>query len=111
MATVDLTLDQILEAVRQLPEAQRKSLVEAIERLPTPEEARDAARRLRGTCRMEKKQSKRMSELLLKGNAGTLTREESEELDCLAEEFEKRTLDLARAIADTGSRSAPPQPG
>ena len=59
-----------------------------------------AARRLRPEHRMTKKQRLRMSALLAKGNAGGLSAEEKKELDNLVEEFEKNTLELARAIAE-----------
>ena len=107
MATVDLTLDQLIEAVRQLAGSQRERLLREIENLPSPDQARAAARRLRGTFRMNPQQRKRMAELLFKGNSGTLAAEESDELDRLVDEFERRTLDMARAVASTHSTTAP----
>jgi hypothetical protein len=111
MATAEVTIDKILEAVRRLPAAQRKELVKQIEGLPQPEQALAVARRLRRKFRMEPKQRKRMADLLARGNAGTLTAEEKKELDGLVEEFEKKTLELAQAIAGVVNSSQEPRAG
>jgi hypothetical protein len=105
MATVELSLEQLRDALLQLPERQRRQLLEDLQRLPTPDEAREAARRVRGTFRMPARQHKRMSTLLAKGNDGTLTAEESQELDALADQFECQTLDMARALSRAGKSS------
>jgi hypothetical protein len=105
MATVELTLEQLRDALIQLPEPQRRQLLEDIKRLPAPEEARAAAPRVRGTFRMPARQRKRMSELLAKGNHGTLTAQESRELDALVDQFERKTLDMARALTRSGKSS------
>ncbi|HVC92345.1 MAG TPA: hypothetical protein VND64_01580 [Pirellulales bacterium] len=99
MATVDLTLSQIIDAVRQLPAAQRERLLKEIVGLPEPDTARRAAQRIRGTYRLPTAQRRRMSELLVKGNAGTLTAVESDELDHLVDEFERKTLEMAESLA------------
>lgn len=104
MATAELTLDQILDTVRHWPAARQQTLVRALAELPTPEQALVAARRLRGRYRLTPKQRRRMSALLAKGNAGTLTAAEKRELDRLVEQFETKTLELARAIAGDGNR-------
>ena len=62
-----------------------------------PKRRGQAARRLRGTFRMPARQRKRMSALLAKGNDGTLTAEESQELNALVDQFERQTLDMACA--------------
>ena len=98
MATVDLTLEQLRDAIIQLPKPQRRKLLTEIERLPTAEEAREVARRMRDTFRMNARQRKRLSELLAKGNEGALTAEESRELDALVGQFEDNTLKLAREL-------------
>lgn len=105
MATVELTLEQLRDAIIQLPEPQRQQLLEDIKRLPATEEARAAAQRVRGTFRMPARQRKRMSELLAKGNNGTLTAEESRELDALVDQFERKTLDMACALTRSGKSS------
>ncbi len=94
MATVDLTLEQLRDAIIQLPKPQRRKLLTEIERLPTAE----AARRMRDTFRMNARQRKRLPELLAKGNEGALTAEESRELDTLVDQFEDNTLKLAREL-------------
>jgi hypothetical protein len=100
MATVELTLEQLRDALIQLPEAQRRQLLEDINHLPpAAEDARAAAPRIRGTFRMPARQRKRLSALLAKGNDGTLTAEESRELNALVDQFERRTLDMARALS------------
>jgi hypothetical protein len=105
MATVELTLEQLRDAIIQLPEPQRRQLLEDIQRLPAAEEARAAAPRVRGTSRMPARQRKRMSELLAKGNNGTLTAEESRELEALVDQFERKTLDMACALTRSGKSS------
>jgi hypothetical protein len=99
MATVELSVEQLREAIIQLPEPQRRRLLEDLEGIPTAEEARAAARQVRGTFRMNARQRKRMSELLAKGNEGTLSAEDSRELDALVERFERKTLEMARELA------------
>jgi len=99
MATVDLSLEQLLDAIRQLPASERMRLRTAIDRIPPAEEARQRVRNVYGTYRMPSKQRKRMSTLLGKGNAGTLTAGESRELDRLIEGFENRTLAMGEAMA------------
>lgn len=99
MAVVDLTYEQILKAARQLPERQRKELVKSLEASTLAEQARTALRRLRGAYRMGPKKRKHMSVLLQKGNAGTLTADEKAELNCLVDEFQDKSLALARAVA------------
>lgn len=100
MSSVE-SLDQIIEAVRQLPEKQRELLLKEIHALPKPQEARVVAQRLRGKHRMGEKKRKRMSELLARATDGSLTAAEKEELHRLVEEFETKTLELAQAIAGT----------
>ncbi len=105
MATVELTLEQLRDAIIQLPEPQRRKLLEDIKRLPTTEEARAAAQRVRGMFRMPARQRKRLSALLAKGNNGTLTAEESRELDTLVDQFERKTLDMACELTRSGKSS------
>ena len=61
--------------------------------------------RVRGTFRMPARQRKRMSELLAKGNNGTLTDQESQELDVLVDQFEQKTLAMTRALTRSGTSS------
>ena len=98
MATVELTLEQLREAIVQLPKPQRQKLLADIARTPTPDEAREKARRVRSTFRMPARQRERMATLLAKGNEGTLTTNESRELDALVDQFEDKTLAMAREI-------------
>lgn len=99
------TLDQILATIRQLPETQRNRLLKQLNALPKSEQARLTARRLRGKYRVSPHQRQRMSELLSKGNDGKLTASEKDELHDLVADFEKKTLELAQAIAETFGHS------
>jgi hypothetical protein len=105
MATVELTLEQLRDAILQLPEPQRRQLLEELKRLPSAGEAREAARRMRSTFRMPARQRKRMAALLAKGNDGTLTAEESRELGSLVDHFEPKTLAMAYALTRAGKSS------
>jgi hypothetical protein len=98
MATVELTLEQLRDAIVQLPKPQRRKLLAEIERTPTADEAREGARRLRDTFRLTARQRGRMADLLAKGNEGALTAEESRELDALVDQFEHKTLAMAREL-------------
>jgi hypothetical protein len=112
MATVDLTFSQIVDAVRQLPAIERERLLKEIDRLPRSDAARRAAQRIRGNYRLSATKRRRMSELLSKGNGGTLSADESVELDGLVEEFEQKTLEMAESLArKTKPRSSPKRPG
>jgi len=53
----------------------------------------------------------RMSELLLKNRDGTLSHDERDELDALAEEFEAATLTKGRALAALAHLSDNSHPG
>jgi len=106
LASVDLTPDQILDAARQLPAPERERLLRALQGLPKPQQARVRAGQVRGGYRLPAKQRERLSELLAKGNAGTLSAAESAELDRLVAAFEKKTHELALAIGRAASRPA-----
>lgn len=99
MATVELTLDQIVGAVEQLSLKEREELQRRIASLETSSGA--AKQRPMG-----RRQKKRMSELLLKANAGPLTSEEDTELNALVGEFESLTLHNAQALLQQEERPA-----
>ena len=99
MAAVELTLEQLRDAIVQLPRPQRRKLLAEIERLPTADEARERARQLHDTFRLSTRQRERMAELLAKGNEGTGTADESRELDALVDQFEHKALAMARELA------------
>ena len=105
MAIVALTLEQLRDALLQSPESQRQQLLADMTRLCAAEEARAAAQRVRGTFRLPARQRKRMSDLLAKGNDGTLTDQESQELDVLVDQFEQQTLAMTRALTRSGTSS------
>lgn len=89
MATVNLTLEQILGAVEQLSPAEKKRLQRELTR---------GASSAKQVKRMPRRQTKRMSELLLKANSGSLTAAEDAELNALVDEFESLTLASAEAL-------------
>lgn len=100
MATVDLTLEQILGAVEQLSPAERTRLQREMTRLESSTEP------ARSATRMPRRKTKRLSELLLKGNSGTLTSDEDVELNALVDEFESLTLANAEAmVRDRGAEN------
>ena len=101
MPTIQLTFEQVAEAVRQLPEGDRQRLLSEVSLRPNPERLHAAAGRLRKKYQAKPKQQKRMSELLAKGNAGTLTASENRELDQLVEDYERRTAAMAEELAAT----------
>lgn len=99
MATVELTIEQILTAVRQLSPKELDRLKNEIGSSGGPP--------MPGQLSTPK--GKRMSQLLIKGNEGKLTEAESRELDRLVEDFEERTLDMARALkrSSNGPKKSP----
>jgi hypothetical protein len=105
MATVELTLEQLCDAIVQLPKPQRRKLFAEVKRVSPTEEVRAAARRIRNTFRLNAHQRERMADLLAKGNEGTLTAKESRELDALVDQFESKTLDMARELTRPGKAS------
>lgn len=90
MATVELTIEQILDAVVQLSPTERKRLQREMTRLESSAKPRK---------RMPRRETKRMSELLLKANSGLLSAEEDAELNALVDDFESLTLENAKAMA------------
>ncbi len=99
MPTIQLTFEQVAEAVRQLPEGDRRRLLSEIGPRPDPETLRAAANQLRKKYQAKPPQRKRLSALLAKGGAGTLSIQESGELDQLVEDFERRNVALAEELA------------
>jgi hypothetical protein len=92
------TYDEILKAARRLPADQKKTLVQELASEPSREEALKVARLLRPAFRLSPKKEKRLSLLLQKGNAGTLTPAERKEVDALVEEVTFRNLQFAEAV-------------
>jgi hypothetical protein len=106
MPLIELSLEQILEAVIQLPRQQRDQLVADIQKFPQGEQAREAFADLRSKFTMPAKKQQRISLLQSKANEGTLTAKEQADLDQLVVECEQRTLDLAHAVARSGHGKA-----
>lgn len=93
MATVDLTFEQIVGALEQLSPAERKRLQREMTRLES------LAKQVQPVTRMARRKTKKLSELLLKANAGKLTSDEDVELNALVDEFESLTLENAELMA------------
>lgn len=100
MATVDLTLQQILDAVEQLSPAEKKRLQRELDRSEVADKL-DV-----GIKQMPRRRARRMSELLLKANAGEFTSKEDTELGALVDDFESLTLENAQALLEGKSRKA-----
>jgi hypothetical protein len=100
MAGVRLTYDEILEAARNLPPAQRKSLVEDLTSVASPADVLKVARQLRPAFRLPPKKQKRLSRLLQKGNAGELTQAERTELDARIDEVLDKREEMAQAVGE-----------
>jgi hypothetical protein len=108
MPTIQLTYEQVVEAVRQLPAGERRRLLSEVTMRPDPKVLQARTARLRKKYQAKPKQQKRMSELLAKGGAGTLTAAESRELDQLVEDYERRTVAMAEELAAMYGMAAPP---
>lgn len=106
MVVVELTREQLCDALRQLPERERIQLIAELlsetNGFPQGDEARKLFKRLRGKYRMSPKDEQRTSDLLAKGNEGTLTAKERRELDALLDESQERMLELALAVMFSG---------
>ena len=107
MPSIQLTFEQVVEAVRQLPEGDRRRLLSVVSSRPSPAAVRAAANQLRKKHQARPRQQRRMSELLAKGSNGALTADESCELDQLVEDFERRTVAMADELAATFGIAAP----
>jgi uncharacterized protein YqeY len=105
MATIELTLERLRDALLQWPESQRQQLWADITSLSVAAEGRAAAQRVRDMFRLPARQRKHMSALLAKGNDSTLTDQESQELDVLADQFEPQTLAMTQALTRFGQSS------
>jgi hypothetical protein len=103
MPAVELTLEQLVDAVRQLPAPAREALLDAVAELPTAAQTRATAQRVRRAYRLSRTQRARLAELLHKGNLAELTAPESRELDELVDQFEVNTLRMARDLARQGN--------
>ena len=105
MATVELTLEQLRDAL--LPSCRNRNVSSYWQTLPASllqrHERRHSACVVRSA--VPARQRKRMSELLAKGNNGTLTDQESQELDVLVDQFEQKTLAMTRALTRSGTSS------
>ena len=107
VAVVELTRKQIIEAVRQLKDDDRLRVLRELVGKVDPQDVRRAADQLRSKFRLPADRQRRLSALLQRANAGTLTATERAELDALCEEANQRTLDMARElVAAAGSSTS-----
>jgi hypothetical protein len=106
MPTVELTVEQIVDAVRQLPEKDRQYVMTRLisGEIPKGEEAILRFQRLGSQFRMTPKQEQRLSELLAKGGERSLTKSDQRELDVLLDLSHQRTMELALAVMSSGDR-------
>lgn len=109
MPTVELTVEQIVDAVRQLPKEDRQhvlaELIADAGEIPKGEKALQQFKRLRDDFRMPSRQEQRLSDLLAKGNQGALTKKVQQQLDELLDASHQRTMELAIAVIGSGDRS------
>lgn len=101
MATVNLTLKQILGAVEQHSPDERKRVQRELARGGSSPKSAHPVKQ------MPPRRAKRLSELLLKANSATLTAAEDAELNTLVDEFESLTLAGAEALARNKDLVAP----
>lgn len=98
MAVVELTPEQITEAVRQLGDDDRLQVLRELIGKPNRDAVLRAADRLRPKFRLPADRQRRLSSLQRKANAGTLKKNERAELDALCDEANQRTLEMAREL-------------
>jgi hypothetical protein len=102
------TVNQILVAAKRLSQSDRERLILRLLASrkaqplvkPTAEEIRQAVKANQASPR----DRRRLSALLRKGNAGTLTPNERAELDRLVDDCERRTLAVAVDLTRTVNR-------
>ncbi|MDA1052083.1 MAG: hypothetical protein O3C40_16580 [Planctomycetota bacterium] len=106
MATIQLTLEQIVDAAQQLPDEDRVHLISALVQHSRGKKAREALEELRPRFGMPQPAQRRMSALLAKSNGGTITAKERAELATLIGDFQQRSLELAEAVSDRVSNAS-----
>ncbi len=100
MATSNMTMDQIFQAARRLPESKRRVLLKRLEELPQEDAVLAAANQLRSRYRLAPKQRKRLGVLSAKGKDGTLSTAEWRELAHLVDEMRGNWVEFAKAVVD-----------
>lgn len=101
MATVDLSIDQLVFAVQQLSATDRNRLRREIAKLENGSK-RFGVGPSKGRAHV--RAERRMSALLQEANARSLTEHESSELNALVEQFEQKTLIKAKALARSSGK-------
>ncbi len=93
------TVEQLVEAVKQLPPNDFKRFERAWEQVRHSREKEDIERlRAAANYRLPQTKQERLEELLYKGNVGTLTPKEQSELNRLLEFIDRKNLEKARAM-------------
>lgn len=98
MPTIDLTLKQLIEATQQLSPAELRQFMSELSRERFARHADERTLRAAVKYQLPAGKQKRLSRLLQKGNADTLTPEEDAELKSLLDEVEHRSLEKAEAL-------------
>lgn len=113
MATIELTLEQIVDAAQQLPDGDRLHLISQLVQHSRGDNTHAALEQLRPQFEMPPLAQRRMSALLAKGDAGTITAKERVELTDLIDDFQQRSLELAEAVSErvTGASRGSPRRG
>jgi len=111
MAVVELTREQLSDAVRQLPRREQIGLLVELlaetDGFPKGDDARRLFAQLRPQFCMSSDDEQRMSDLQQKANAGELTTNERSEFDSLLNEAQECSLQLALAVMFSGRLRQP----
>lgn len=98
MPHVELTFDQLREAVRRLPASQKEEILEDVVNDSLPAGVVKLARKLRHKHRLTPRQQQRMNRLVAKRNEGTLSPEEQSELNDFVDEIDRRMVAMAEEM-------------
>lgn len=96
-----MTVQEVLDAARQLTPEQRERVIDELQRMATRDEAIKAAGRLRHKFKLSAAEQKRLSSLLQKNAEGLLSPEEQSELEKSIDEYERRSLAMAEELVRT----------
>jgi len=98
-APAELTVEQILGAVKQLPPQDFERFEQEWERVRRQKRAEEMkALRTAATYRIPRAKQKRLSQLMDRNKVGMLTPEEKQELDALMEWVDQKDLEKAHAL-------------
>lgn len=103
-ALVELSEEQLFDAIALLPPTKRSRLLKRLAQLPSAEESLEVADTVRPKFRASETQRVRLTDLLDKQREGELTTKERRELAALVDDFERRALGMAQAVIRSGTK-------